>query len=121
MEFLAFQKAFTFLLGTGMIIKSFMSDRYTSIDLFSLYVLFSHFRPRDATPENSFFQVSSYARANVRITCEKTKENSHENITWSEIGKQNVQAEKVYCQVDEGRIKVNTIVSKWTINKLNLK
>ena len=43
------------------------------IDLFSLYVLFSHLRPRDATPENSFFQVSSYARANVRITCEKTK------------------------------------------------
>ena len=43
------------------------------IDLFSLYVLFSHFRPCDATPENTFFQVSSYARANVRITCEKTK------------------------------------------------
>ena len=43
------------------------------MDLFSLYVLFSHFRPRDVTPENSFFQVSSYARANVRITCEKTK------------------------------------------------
>ena len=35
------------------------------IALFSLYVLFSYFRPRDATPENSFFQVSSYARANV--------------------------------------------------------
>lgn len=31
MEFLAFQKAFTFLLGTGMIIKSFISDRHTSI------------------------------------------------------------------------------------------
>ena len=46
-----------------------------AIDLFSLYVLFSHFRPHDATPENSFFQVSAYARANVRITCEKTKGN----------------------------------------------
>ena len=45
----------------------------SAIDLFSLYVLFSHFRPRDATPENSSFQVSSYARANVRIFCEKTK------------------------------------------------
>ena len=43
------------------------------IDLFSLYVLFSHFRPRDATRGNSFFQVSSYARANVRITNEKNK------------------------------------------------
>ena len=31
MEFLAFQKAFTFLLGTGMINKSFISDRHTSI------------------------------------------------------------------------------------------
>ena len=48
-------------------------DRRTvsSIDLFSLYVLFSHFRPRDATRGNNFFQMSSYARANVRITNEK--------------------------------------------------
>ena len=29
----------------------------------------------------------------------KQKENSHEGITWSEMGKQNVQAEKVYCLV----------------------
>ena len=43
------------------------------VDLFSLYVLFSHFRPRDATRGNSFFQMSSYARANVRITNEKNK------------------------------------------------
>ena len=43
------------------------------IDLFSLYILFSHFRPRDATRGNSFFQMSSYARANLRITNEKTK------------------------------------------------
>ena len=28
----------------------------------------------------------------------KQKENSHEGITWSEMGKQNVQAEKVYWQ-----------------------
>ena len=27
----------------------------------------------------------------------KQKENSHEGITWSEMGKQNVQAEMVYC------------------------
>ena len=31
MEFLAFQKAFTFVLGSGMIIKSFISDRHASI------------------------------------------------------------------------------------------
>ena len=27
---------------------------------------------------------------------EKQKENSHENITWSETGKQNAQAKKVH-------------------------
>ena len=43
------------------------------IDLFSLYVLFSHFRPRDATRGNSFFEMPSYARANVCITNEKNK------------------------------------------------
>ena len=42
-----------------------------AIDLFSLYVLFSYLRPHDATRGNSFFQMSSYARANVRITNEK--------------------------------------------------
>ena len=47
--------------------------RLFSIDLFSSYVLFSHFRLRDATRGNSFFQMSSYARANVLITNEKKK------------------------------------------------
>ena len=37
----------------------------------------------------------------------KQKENSHEGITWSEMGKQNVQAEKVYCHE-----KLRTV--KWT-------
>ena len=50
-----------------------MCSNYPGIDLFSVHVLFSHFRPRDATPWNSFFQMSSYARANVRITNKKTK------------------------------------------------
>lgn len=31
MEFIAVEKAFTFLLGTGLLIKSFISDRHTSI------------------------------------------------------------------------------------------
>ena len=72
----------------------------TSIDLFSLYVLFFHFRPRDATRGNSLFQMSFYPRANVRITNEKKKqkENSHEGITWSEMKKQNVQVKKVYFE-----------------------
>ena len=43
------------------------------------------------------FLMSSYARANVRITSEKKqKANSHEGITWSEMEKQNVQAKEVY-------------------------
>ena len=43
--------------------------------------------------------MSSYARANVRITNEKNqKENSHEGIMWSEMGKQIVQAKKVYSK-----------------------
>ena len=46
---------------------------FSSIGLFSLYILFSHSRPRDATRGNSVFQMSSYARANLRITNEKTK------------------------------------------------
>ena len=44
-----------------------------AIDLIGLYILFSHFRPRDATRGNSFFQMSCYARANLRITNEKNK------------------------------------------------
>ena len=44
-----------------------------AIDLFSLYILFSHFRPRDVTLGKTFFEMSSYAREYVRITYEKTK------------------------------------------------
>ena len=43
------------------------------IHLFRLYVLFSHFRPRDASLGNSFFQMPSYALLNASISCEKTK------------------------------------------------
>ena len=32
----------------------------------------------------------------------KQKENSHEGVTWSEMGKQNVQAEKVYNALSSG-------------------
>ena len=85
------------------------------IDLFSLYDLYSHLTLRDATVGNSFFQMSSctrayssYARANERLTYKKQKDNSHENITWSEMGKQNVPAKRSigYFQVNkrsEGR------------------
>ena len=50
-----------------------MRNELHAMDLFSLYILFSHFRPCDVTLGNSFFQMSSYARAYVCITHEKTK------------------------------------------------
>ena len=80
---------------------NYMLDNKSIIDLFSLYVLFSHFRPRDATRGNSFFQMSSYARANVRITNDKKRQkpNSHKGITWSEMGKQKIQAKEVYWEL----------------------
>ena len=42
--------------------------------------------------------MSSYARANARITNEKKnkKLNSQEGFTWSKMGKQIFQAKKVY-------------------------
>ena len=44
-----------------------------------------------------FFKCRLMHVQNVRITNEKTQgENSYEGITWSEIGKQNVQAKDVY-------------------------
>ena len=54
---------------------AFQITKPCQTDLFSLYVLFSHFRPRDATRRNSFFQMSSYARANARLC---SKENFRE-------------------------------------------
>ena len=57
--------------------------------------MFSHFIPRDATRGNSFFQMSSYARANVRMINDKNKRKIPMRA-WSEMGKQNVQAKEVY-------------------------
>ena len=66
------------------------------INLLILCILFSHFRPRDVTLGNSFFEISSSTRAYVRIIYEKRKETLLEYITWSEMEKQNAQAEEVY-------------------------
>ena len=44
-----------------------------AIDLFSLYILFSQFRPREVTLGNCFFQLPPYARAHVRMIFENTK------------------------------------------------
>ena len=69
-----------------------------AIDLICLYILFSQiFRSRDVSLGNCFFQILPYSRAFVRIIYKKKqKADSPENITWFELGKQNVQANKVY-------------------------
>ena len=43
----------------------------------------------------------------------KQKENSHEGITWSEMGKQNVQAEKVYYRDLPALVHALTMNSKF--------
>ena len=43
----------------------------------------------------------------------KQKENSHEGITWSEMGKQNVQAEKVYCSLQNRVNRQSKNKSSW--------
>ena len=62
----------------------------------SLYVLFSHFRPRDATRGNSFFQMSSYARAIVCITNDKNRSLRGHVLTGNECYTINI----VYVIVD---------------------
>ena len=59
-----------------------------SKELFNWYVLFSHFRPRDSTTENYF-----HAHINAYLM-KRQKANSLESITWSELGKQSIQAKK---------------------------
>ena len=63
------------------------------IDLFSLYILFSQNRSCDNTPENCFFQISSYSHAFVRIIYEKTKDQVPLD---SLLGKQNMRVKEVY-------------------------
>ena len=55
--------------------------------ILSLTVFFFHFRPRDVTPENWFFQMSSYPRAfGCLIYYFKT------SVIWIYLGKLNIQA-----------------------------
>ena len=52
------------------------------------------------TQENSFFQMLSHPKAGVflLLLCIDKKENFLENITRSEMGNKNIQAEKVSVQ-----------------------
>lgn len=66
------------------------------MDIVSLYVLYSCFTPCDATLGNCFFQMLSYAHAHACIM-KRRKDNSHENITGFEMGKQNIQSKGLHC------------------------
>ena len=63
--------------------------------------MFSHFKPRDATPENFFFSnlvspTCIHLTVYVCIIHVRQKANSLKNITWSVLQKQNIQGKKVY-------------------------
>ena len=55
----------------------------------------------------------------------KQKENSHEGITWSEMGKQNVQAKEVYSSIRSDKLRANgrnvsfSIFVRWSIYIIN--
>lgn len=70
------------------------------IDLFRLYVSFSHFRQHDFTITElllvNVILMHIHPRAYVCITYEKAKDKFLENTTWSELGRENKQAKKVY-------------------------
>ena len=64
-------------------------DALSAIDVFSMKVFFfSNFVPC------ACIHVPMYA-----FLMKRQKANSLKNITWSELGKQNVQGKKVYCQL----------------------
>ena len=70
------------------------------MDLFSLYVLFSQLRPRDVLQGICLF-VFSLIMHTYAHGCTFTRRHLKETvlwgtITWSEMGKKNRQAKKVY-------------------------
>ena len=93
--------------------------------LFSLFVLFSHFRQHNDAPENFFFQMLSYARESTCI-CMHNYWNSLENIPWFELGKQSIQAKKVYSASYAGYTLVgwsllkNIFYTKWAFFFLHM-
>ena len=65
-----------------MLRKMLIATSRVIIDLFTFYVLFSHFRPRNVTLGNGFFQMSSYARAYVCIAYEKNTKGKSRGLKW---------------------------------------
>ena len=59
---------------------------YYILDLFSLYHLFSHFRPSVCTPENCFFKCHPMHVIICKEIVWRQKANTLENITWFQLG-----------------------------------
>ena len=73
-----------------------MSGFPNIMDISSLYVLFSHFRPRNVS-KGIFLLLFHKLRIHMHVhktTFEETVSSS--NTTWPEMGKQNVQAKEVH-------------------------
>ena len=71
------------------------------IDLFRLYILFSQYRSRDDTQKTwslaLFIKKSACRHIHVCFNEQDKGSNLLSIITWSVLGRQNVQAKKVYC------------------------
>ena len=80
--------------------KSWFCPLLFPIDLLSLCILFSHFKPRDALMGISllcFFNSHAYICTCIRRHLKETIPSS--SITWSEMRRQNIQAKEVYLFV----------------------
>ena len=56
-----------------------------------------------------FCPMHVHPRGHASMTNDRQNTNSLENITWSELGKQNIQAGKVYCSYKIDKRLVNLI------------
>ena len=75
MEFMAFQEAFTFLLGTGMIIKSFISDRHTSIAKWMREDCPKKCRELGKPVVQHFFDIWHIGKSKARMSCKNMCKN----------------------------------------------
>ena len=83
------------------LIDMFLINLNTEIDLFRLYILFSQYRSCDNTQEIwsfvLFIKKSIFMLAFILYNEQDKGSNPLSIITWSVLGKQNVQEKKVYC------------------------
>ena len=96
---------------------------YGIIDLFRLYILFSQYRSCDDTQEIWSFVLFIKASMNMSTCTLFNEQDKGSNllsiITWSVLGKQNVQAKKVYWN-DFSVVDRHSIVTSGKIGSLPL-